>query len=64
MRKSQLIRLLVGIACGAVLGALMGYLGKCSSGTCPLTATPWRGAIYGAVMGALFGFSFGPRDRK
>lgn len=64
MGKSQLIRLIIGIAVGAALGALMGYFGKCSSGTCPLTATPWRGAIYGAVMGSLFSFSFGPRDRK
>ena len=35
-------------------GAAMGYFGKCTSGTCPLTATPWRGALYGAVMGAVF----------
>ena len=35
------------------IGASLGYYGKCSSGTCPLTANPYRGAIYGAVMGAL-----------
>ena len=58
MDKPQIIRLVVGIAVGGVLGAVMGYFGKCSSGTCPLTATPWRGAIYGAVMGALFSFTF------
>lgn len=57
MDKTQLIRLLIGISVGAVLGGLMGYFGKCTSGTCPLTATPWRGAIYGAVMGALFSLS-------
>jgi len=32
----------------------MGYYGKCASGTCPLTATPGRGAIYGMVLGLLF----------
>jgi outer membrane lipoprotein SlyB len=57
MDKTQLIRLLIGISVGAVLGGIMGYFGKCTSGTCPLTATPWRGAIYGAVMGALIAFS-------
>jgi thioredoxin 1 len=36
------------------LGALLGYFGKCSSGTCPLTSTWWRGAIYGALLGGLF----------
>ena len=58
MTKAQIIRLAAGIAIGGALGAVMGYFGKCTSGSCPLTATPWRGAIYGAVMGALFSLSF------
>jgi hypothetical protein len=58
MDKAQLIKLAIGIAVGGALGAAMGYFGKCTSGTCPLTATPWRGAIYGAVMGAVFSLSF------
>ena len=58
MDKQQIIRLIIGIGIGGALGAVMGYFGKCTSGACPLTATPWRGAIYGAVMGALFSFSF------
>ena len=53
----MMIRLIIGIAIGVGLGALMGYFGKCSSGACPLTANPYRGAIYGGVMGALFAFS-------
>ena len=40
---------------GGALGAALGYFGQCSSGTCPLTATWWRGALYGAVMGLVFG---------
>ncbi len=58
MDKTQIIRVIIGIALGGLIGAVMGYFGKCSSGTCPLTATPWRGAIYGAVMGAVFSLSF------
>jgi hypothetical protein len=58
MTKVQIIRLAAGIAIGGALGAVMGYFGKCASGSCPLTATPWRGAIYGAVLGALFSLSF------
>jgi len=53
----MMIRLIIGTAIGVGLGALMGYFGKCSSGACPLTANPYRGAIYGGIMGALFAFS-------
>ena len=55
----MVIRLLIGIGIGVCLGALMGYFGKCASGTCPLTANPFRGAIYGGVMGLFFASSFG-----
>jgi hypothetical protein len=53
-----IIRVIAGVVIGVCLGALMGHFGQCSSGTCPLTANPLRGAIYGGVMGALFAFSF------
>ncbi len=43
----------LGVLIGGSIGAVLGYFGKCSSGSCPLTANPYRGAIYGAVMGAL-----------
>jgi hypothetical protein len=55
--RAIVIRLLVGLLVGGGLGAVMGYYGKCSSGACPLTATPIRGAIYGAVMGILLAYS-------
>ena len=50
-------RFLIPIAIGAALGSLMGYFGQCSSGTCPLTSTWWRGAIYGGVIGLMFSLS-------
>ena len=46
--------LMISVLIGGGLGALLGYFGKCSSGACPLTANPWRGAIYGALLGGLF----------
>ena len=49
----MVIRILLGVLIGGVIGAVVGYFGKCSSGACPLTANPYRGAIYGAVVGAL-----------
>jgi thioredoxin 1 len=55
----MLTRYLIGIGIGICLGGLMGYFGKCTSGSCPLTANPFRGAIYGGVMGVLFASAFG-----
>ena len=46
-------KILLGSLIGGTIGAVVGYFGKCSSGTCPLTANPYRGAIYGAVLGVL-----------
>lgn len=52
-----MIRVLIAVLLGAALGSVLGYFGQCSSGTCPLTSTWWRGAIYGGVMGLLIGLS-------
>ena len=49
-----MLQKLTTIGVAAVLGAAVGYFGQCSSGTCPLTSTWWRGAIYGAFVGLLF----------
>jgi hypothetical protein len=46
-------RFLAIVAGGALCGAALGYFGQCTSGTCPLTSTWWRGALYGAVLGLL-----------
>lgn len=48
--------LLLGLLLGAGLCALLGYFGQCTAGTCPLTSTWWRGALYGGFMGILFAF--------
>ena len=50
-------KVLLGVLIGGAIGAGLGYFGKCSSGACPLTANPYRGAIYGAIMGALIALS-------
>ncbi len=57
-----MIRLALGLLVGGGLGALMGYFGQCASGTCPLTATPLRGAVFGALLGVLFSFSVTSRN--
>lgn len=47
------LRFLVPIAIGAGLG----HFGHCTSGTCPLTSTWWRGALYGGFLGLLLSLS-------
>ena len=51
-----MIPFIVKVLIGCALGALIGYYGQCSSGTCPLTSTWWRGAIYGGVIGLFVAF--------
>ena len=62
----MITKIFLGVLIGGSIGAVLGYFGKCSSGTCPLTANPYRGAIYGAVMGALLALVFSrvPKEAK
>lgn len=60
----MITKIFLGVLIGGSIGAVLGYFGKCSSGTCPLTANPYRGAIYGAVMGALLASAFSPKPRE
>jgi thioredoxin 1 len=59
MNRAILMQLIIGLALGGGLGAIMGYFGKCTTGACPLTANPWRGGFIGALMGGLLAFSVG-----
>jgi len=59
MQKAMFIQLSMGLLIGGSLGAVIGYFGKCTTGACPLTANPWRGAFMGALIGGLFAFSAG-----
>ncbi|MBN1794013.1 MAG: hypothetical protein JW844_03525 [Candidatus Omnitrophica bacterium] len=54
---NEIVKKMAVVALGAALGAGMGYFGRCASGTCPLTSTPLRGAVYGAILGLLFAIS-------
>jgi len=49
-----MLRLILPVATGALVGGLMGWFGRCTDGACPLTATWCRGAMFGAVIGLLF----------
>lgn len=47
------LRHLLPVLIGAAAGAALGYYGSCTDGTCPLTATWWRGALYGGFLGLI-----------
>jgi len=51
--------LTLSVLIGGALGAALGYFGQCNSGTCPLTATWWRGALLGGGLGLLLSLSSG-----
>ncbi len=59
MQKAMFVQLAVGLLIGGGIGAAMGYFGKCTTGTCPLTANPWRGGMIGAMLGGLMVYSVG-----
>ena len=52
------LKIATAVLVGGAIGAVLGYYGKCSSGSCPLTANPYRGAVYGALMGVFVSIAF------
>lgn len=54
---SPAVRFTLTVLAGAAIGAALGTFGQCSSGTCPLTSTWWRGALYGGFIGVLAALS-------
>lgn len=64
-----MMTLLLSLGIGGIIGAALGYFGQCTSGMCPLTATWWRGALFGAGLGLVFywtsaGSRSGPVDQS
>lgn len=47
------MRLLIGLAAGAVLGYGWYLVVGCPTGGCPITSTPWGSMLYGAALGGL-----------
>jgi len=56
--RIMIVKVLLGLLIGAGIGAALGHFGKCSSGTCPLTANPYRGAFFGAALGVIVALGF------
>ena len=48
-----MIRMIIGGAIGGVIGMGLWYLGRCTSGTCPLTSNPVLTVAVGALIGVM-----------
>lgn len=53
--QTKLLKKGLFVAGGAALGFAYYYFIGCSSGTCPITSSPWISTGYGAMIGGLFG---------
>jgi len=54
----MIVRLLIGVVVGGLLGYGVYHFIGCSSGSCPITANPWISSIFGMVVGALMSRAF------
>ncbi len=53
MEMMNMTSWLANVVVGGGMGVAIGYFGQCSTGTCPLTSTWWRGGLYGACLGLM-----------
>lgn len=51
----MVIKMLVGLAIGGVLGFVYYKKVGCPTGGCPITSSPFGSTIYGAMMGLMIG---------
>jgi hypothetical protein len=54
----MMMRILIGMAAGAVFGFGWYKLAGCRDGACPLTSHPFISMLYGMVVGGLIAASF------
>jgi F0F1-type ATP synthase assembly protein I len=46
------MKVVIAAVVGALVGFGLGYIGKCSAGTCPIMSNPIITAVLGAIAGA------------
>ena len=54
----MILRIVIGVVAGGVLGFAYYKFVRLLSGTCPLTSNPYISSLYGSVVGALIASNF------
>ena len=49
-----LVKIILPVFLGAIVGYAYYYYIGCVSGTCPITSNPYISTVYGSVIGAIF----------
>ena len=62
--KAQIIKLSLGLVIGGAIGFSYYYFIGCSSGTCPITSSPYISTIYGAVSGLIITFPTKKKNKE
>ncbi|MFC1569600.1 DUF6132 family protein [bacterium] len=55
--NKQLLKIVIGVLIGGVLGFLYYRFIGCTTGACPITRNPIASILYGAVLGSLISSS-------
>jgi len=52
-KTGAFMKMLLGVAIGGAIGFMVGYFGRCTTGSCPLTGNPWISTLVGAAIGLM-----------
>ena len=64
LRNFFSIQAIIGIVIGIIAGYLYYLKVGCTSGTCPITSSPWMSMLWGSVIGYLLGDMFTKKKPK
>ena len=62
--NKRYIKMLSGLAVGAIFGYLYYYYIGCASGSCAITSNPYISTSYGAMIGLVFMWPAKKKDAK
>lgn len=63
-RKFFSTQAIIGIVIGIIAGYLYYLKVGCTSGSCPITSSPWMSMLWGSVIGYLLGDMFTKKKPK
>ena len=64
LRKFFSTQAIIGIVIGIIAGYLYYLKVGCTSGTCPITSSPWMSMLWGSIIGYLLGDMFTKKKSK